>query len=62
MIEAFVTRAIGVNDRGKKIPVWVVDEVDQNQQIIRSTEYTTKEQAWKKACKINKEEYEEGMY
>jgi flavoprotein len=62
MIEAFVTRAVGLTEKGKKIPVWVVDEVNEKQEILKTTEYATKEEAWKRACKVNKEPYVEGDF
>lgn len=62
MIEAFVTRAIGLTEKGKKIAVYVVDEVNDDQKVIRSTEYISKADAWKHACKVNKEPYVEGDF
>jgi DMSO/TMAO reductase YedYZ molybdopterin-dependent catalytic subunit len=62
MIEAFVTRAVGVTENGKKIGVWVVEEVDDKQNKVKYTEYLSKEEAWKRACKVNKEPYVEGDF
>ena len=62
MTEAFVTRAVGVTEKGKKVAVYVVEEVNDEGKVTRTTEYISKSDAWKHACKVNKEPYVEGDF